>query len=142
MLDIGFKTYRMWNDPRLRYDAGKEAASYAKEGYEVEPEKIWRPQFEIRNAVEKVVLNEDVNVFPDGTVVYSQRIRAKVTVDFDVGWFPFDAQALHIQYAMFGRSTAKTVMVDATTVDWKPAFPDQKSSTNFLIDSTWLGRHR
>ncbi len=139
MLDIGFKTYRMWNDPRLRYDVGNDASSYTKEGYEVEPEKIWRPQFEIRNAVEKVVLNEDVNVFPDGTVVYSQRIRAKVTVDFDVGWFPFDAQALHLQYAMFGRSTAKTVMVDATTVDWKPAFPDQKSSTNFLIDSDLAG---
>jgi hypothetical protein len=139
MLDIGFKTYRMWNDPRLRYSTAGGGKSYEKEGYEVEPNLIWRPQFEIRNAVEKVVLNEDVNIFPDGTVVYSQRIRAKVTVDFDVGWFPFDAQALHLQYAMFGRSTAKTVVVDATTVDWKPAFPDQKSSTNFLIDSDLAG---
>ena len=40
---------------------------------------------------------------------------------------------------MFGRSTAKLVMVDATTADWKPAFPDQKSSTNFLIDSDLAG---
>lgn len=136
MLDVGFKTYRMWRDERLAYES---KAPYDKEGYELDVKSIWLPNFEIRNAVEKHVLNEDVIVFPDGTVVYSQRIRAKVTVDFDVGWFPFDAQELHLQYAMFGRSTSNNVVVDSQTLDWKPAFPDQKAVSNFLIDPDLAG---
>lgn len=136
MLDVGFKTYRMWKDERLVYES---KAPYDKEGYEIDVKSIWVPNFEIRNAVEKHILNEDVIVFPDGTVVYSQRIRAKVTVDFDVGWFPFDAQELHLQYAMFGRSTSKNVVVDSQSLDWKPAFPDQKAVSNFLIDPDLAG---
>jgi hypothetical protein len=136
MLDVGFKVYRMWKDERLVYES---KAPYDKEGYEIDVKSIWVPNFEIRNAVEKHILNEDVIVFPDGTVVYSQRIRAKVTVDFDVGWFPFDAQELHLQYAMFGRSTSKNVVVDSQTLDWKPAFPDQKAVSNFLIDPDLAG---
>jgi hypothetical protein len=149
LLDFGLKVFKMWRDPRLAHQAAYEKRKKQEtkdgrahhEGTEVDPSLVWRPQSELRNAIERTVLSEELLVFPDGHVLLTQRLRVKVTVDFDMLWFPFDQQALSFVFGTFGRATTDRVQLRTSyNMTWSPAFPQSDVRQNFLIEADLLER--
>ena len=143
VLDFGLKIFKMWTDPRLKKQnlVVKGKGKNDNEGIEVDPSLIWRPQSELRNAIERTVLSEELVIFPSGQVLLTQRLRVKVTVDFNMHWFPFDQQALTFVFGTFGRATTNRVqLVTGVNASWYPAFPGSAVKQNFLIESDLLER--
>ena len=143
LLDFGLKVFKMWKDERLTKSKMtiKSQDGKPSDGVEVDPSLVWRPQSELRNAIERIVLSEELVVFPTGHVLLTQRLRVKVTVDFNMQWFPFDQQALKFVFATFGRATTKkVVLVTSHNTTWWPAFPNSEVQENFLIEAELLER--
>ena len=145
LLDFGLKVFKMWKDPRLANKKRKKQEtkgdSEHHEGIEVDPSLVWRPQSELRNAIERTVLSEEMLIFPDGHVLLTQRLRVKVTVDFDMLWFPFYQQALSFVFGTFGRATTYRVQLRTSyNMSWLPAFPQSNVHQNFLIEADLLER--
>jgi len=142
LLDFGLKVFKMWKDTRLaKKNMIIKTGDKHNEGVEVDPSLVWRPQSELRNAIERVVLSEELVIFPSGHVLLTQRLRVKVTVDFNMQWFPFDQQALKFVFGTFGRATTDHVQIVTTSnTSWYPAFPSSNVNENFLIESDLLER--
>ena len=143
LLDFGLKVFKMWLDPRLikQNMIIKVNDEKTNEGVEIDPSLVWRPQNELRNAIERTVLSEELVVFPSGHVLLTQRLRVKVTVDFNMQWFPFDQQALTFVFGTFGRATTDRVqLITNQNTSWSPAFPGSFVKENFLIEADLLER--
>jgi hypothetical protein len=81
-----------WKDARLAH-TGKGAVHYALD-------QIWTPRVSIANETSSVVrkLPESAEAEPDGTVLYRQRYVGSFTQPLRLQSFPFDRQALRIQF--------------------------------------------
>jgi len=91
-----------WKDPRLAHDG---------------PDVVWRdlaevwqprPQIVNRRQVD-ATLPETVEVAPDGTVIYRQRVLGEFAQKLYLGAFPLDRQTLAIQVVSVGYSEEEVV---------------------------------
>lgn len=99
----------MWCDPRLAFDA--ETAFQGRKIYLEEAahevlQRIWWPDVTLVNEVEsRAVENEELLIFPDGTVEYQERFSATLEAHYDLRQFPFDEQKLEIELESFAWSS-------------------------------------
>jgi hypothetical protein len=113
-----------WRDPRLAADV---------DGLRKMPlESVWNPRFQIVNGRDpSIQLPELVEVAPDGTVVYLQRIFDDFTTRMNLRSFPFDRQTFEIQIVAVGYGRDELVFetdpdgpagaeaAEFTITDWK-----------------------
>jgi hypothetical protein len=85
-----------WRDPRLSV----EARGHALDDCTLELADIWHPDVHpvnLRGVTREREL--DVDVMPDGTVQFSERILGEFSAVLDLNEFPFDTHTLRIQLA-------------------------------------------
>ena len=88
----------MWRDPRL----SAEARGGAMDDCSLGLGDIWDP--DVHPVNQRGVTREsaqDVDIAPDGTVRFSERITGELSTSLDLDEFPFDTQWLRIQLASF-----------------------------------------
>jgi hypothetical protein len=112
-----------WNDPRLAHDGtGDERRNL---------DDIWHPRLEVANRRQaSLTLPETVEVTPDGTVTYRQRLLGQFAQKLNLGDFPLDRQTLAIQIVAVGFAQEEIAFVahsefpsgvvpDLSISDWK-----------------------
>jgi len=84
-----------WSDTRLAHDGtGDEWLSL---------DAVWHPRLQVANLRQaSATLPEIVEVTPDGTVTYRQRLLGEFSQKFDLSDFPLDRQTLAIQIVSLG----------------------------------------
>ena len=108
-----------WLDDSLRHDGpGSRRTSL---------DEIWNPQVQILN--QQSVQNTFAplaEVFPDGTVVYRQRVFGTFTQPLDLGRFPFDRQKIKIVMipAGFAPEMVSLVVDSSTGAESELTIPD------------------
>jgi hypothetical protein len=86
-----------WNDPRLAHDGPGVAWR--------DLDDLWNPRLQVVNRRQvSLTLPETVEVTPDGTVTYRQRVMGQFSQKLDLGDFPLDRQTLAIQMVAVGYS--------------------------------------
>ncbi|MBT8115462.1 MAG: hypothetical protein KJP04_08780 [Arenicella sp.] len=84
-----------WHDPGLRH-AGVDAINKHLQD-------IWHPRIQILNQRQLVkTFPEFAELYPDGEVVYRQRVRGSFSQRFELREFPFDSQRLEISLVNIG----------------------------------------
>ena len=93
-----------WSDPRLAHDgAGDEWLSL---------DDVWHPRLQVANLRQgSLTLPETVEVTPEGTVTYRQRLLGQFSQKFDLSDFPLDRQTLSIQLVAMGNLEDDVVFV-------------------------------
>ena len=112
-----------WSDPRLAHDgAGDEWHSL---------DDVWQPRLQVANRRQaRLTLPETVEVTPDGTVTYRQRLLGQFSQKLDLGDFPLDHQTLTIHIVALGNLQDEVVFIphpeipsgvvpDVAISDWK-----------------------
>ena len=112
-----------WSDPRLTHDGtGDEWRSL---------DEVWHPRLQVANLRQgSSTLPETVEVTPDGTVTYRQRLLGQFSQKLDLSDFPLDRQKLSIQLVAMGNLEDDVVFVahpeipsgvvpDVAISDWK-----------------------
>jgi hypothetical protein len=87
-----------WLDPRLSAETLGQAIDDCRIGLS----DIWNPNVHLvnrRGAIREGA--QDVDITPDGTVRFSERITGEMSTTLDLKEFPFDTQGLRIQIASF-----------------------------------------
>ncbi len=93
-----------WHDPRLAYDGDGVIHRNLND--------VWNPRLAIVNRQDiTVTMPEKVEISPDGTVVYRQRVWGDFSQHFELSDFPLDRQSLHIRVAAVGYSPAEVGFV-------------------------------
>ena len=97
-----------WRDPRLSAEVRGEAMDDCTLGLG----DIWDPDVHPVNqrGVTRDVA-QDVDIAPDGTVRFSERITGELSTSLDLDEFPFDKQSLRIQLASFEYGPQDVVFV-------------------------------
>merc|ERR1711971_3350 len=96
-----------WMDQRLGY----YAYNFPNSSYIslATTQKIWRPNPQIRNAVSGArhdleADNSYIRLFPDGTVLTSERLTIVLRCPMNIANFPFDSQSCPLQIAGYGET--------------------------------------
>jgi hypothetical protein len=112
-----------WNDPRLAHD-GPEVSWR-------DLDDIWHPRLQVVNRRQaSLTLPDTVEVTPDGTVTYRQRILGQFSQKLHLSDFPLDRQMLAIQIVAVGYAEDEIfftahpeipsgVVPDISVSDWK-----------------------
>lgn len=104
----------VWCDPRLAYDADAFGESHMIFLEDVARNKlngIWWPDLEFVNAADPPqIQQEELIIFPDGTVVYEERLAVPIRARYDFSKFPFDRQLLEIEVESFAWSSSDLVL--------------------------------
>jgi hypothetical protein len=89
-----------WHDPKLAH-SGPGAKQYALDD-------IWHPRFLIGNEAEESFrsLPEIVEVAPDGTAVYRQRVVGAFSQSLNLRAFPFDSDTFRLLFVVPGARPA------------------------------------
>jgi len=98
----------VWRDPRLSAEVRGEAMDDCSLGLG----DIWDP--DVHPVNQRGVTREraqDVDIAPDGTVRFSERIMGELSASLDLDEFPFDKQWLRIQLASFEYGPQDVVFV-------------------------------
>jgi hypothetical protein len=113
-----------WNDPRL---AGRWPHSRS-----VETGSIWRPRLQVVNQrkVERS-MDREVEVLPDGTVLYRQRLSGDFSARLDLREFPLDRQRFAVQVVATGYTPEE--------VDLKPVGAASGRATEFSVSDWHIG---
>lgn len=103
-----------WRDPRLSAAARGEAMDDCSLGLA----DIWDP--DVHPVNQRGVTREpeqDVDIAPDGTARFTERVTGELSTSLDLNEFPFDTQRLRIQLASFEYGPQDVVFVvdEATT---------------------------
>lgn len=96
-----------WKDPRLRGEKVRV----------VPVEEIWMPRVVVFN--ERTVasrLPRVVEIQPDGTVTFRQRLIGTFASALDLRRFPMDSQILELRFVVYGNSLDEVVLVESTTI--------------------------
>jgi len=98
-----------WNDPRVSHN-----------GREVERRDlndIWHPRLLLANRRRvTITMPETVEVTPDGTVTYRQRVLGQFLQKLDLADFPLDQQTLSIQLVAVGYSQEEVVFAELSEI--------------------------
>lgn len=93
-----------WKDPRLELVGGAVRT--------VPLSEVWHPRLSVANARDaKGVLPEVVEIQPDGTVVYRQRMKGDFSARMDLHSFPFDTQTLPVHVVARGYDESQVRVV-------------------------------
>lgn len=95
---VDFLLSLSWRDPRL----AAEARGGAMDDCVLDLSDVWDP--DVHPVNQRGMAREsarDVDIAPDGTVRYGERILAELSTPLDLEEFPFDRQALKIQLISF-----------------------------------------
>ena len=87
-----------WQDPRL----SEVALGFSLEDYKLSLSDIWHPSIHPIN--QRGLTREqvrDVDIDPEGTVLFTERIYGELSSPLNLEEFPFDVQQLKIQLASF-----------------------------------------
>lgn len=98
-----------WHDPRLEH-GGKDPQFFAGNGVGEKLEEIWSPQIEFVNTGQPEITNQNLGIFPDGTVLYAMGLTSNFRADLDLRRFPFDRQRLVVRVRSFVYQIADVVM--------------------------------
>ena len=92
-----------WTDERLAFEPnGLRRHVYEEHQAELELDRIWWPDIEIENEVEKRETQAlELIILPDGTVEYLERFRATVHAELDLRRFPLDTQTFDLLFESF-----------------------------------------
>ena len=105
-----------WCDPRLRFNATTLGASggatvervYLEKDAEKELERIWWPApFFVNEVSPRRIENEELLIYPDGTVEYREKFGVSLSTNYDMRRFPFDDQTLLAEVESFAWSGDK-----------------------------------
>jgi VIT1/CCC1 family predicted Fe2+/Mn2+ transporter len=96
-----------WKDPRL-----------AGERIRVVPaDAVWTPNVLVFNQRDiSTDLPERVEIQPDGTVFYRQRLTGTFASRLDLNRFPLDSQTLEIRLVVYGNGRDEVLLVDSTAI--------------------------
>jgi hypothetical protein len=103
---LDFVLRATWHDPRLAWEAeqGLDAAVF-------DLDEVWHPRLMILNEQDLDRLTEAVvEVEPDGSVKFQQRLRGKLSTAMDLRKFPFDSQRLPIAVLTIGVSPEQVTL--------------------------------
>jgi len=108
-----------WNDPRQ-----------IRERVQVVPtDEVWVPKVLMFNKREvSSTLPEEVEIRPDGTVIYRQRLTGTFASALDLTRFPMDSQTFEIRLVVYGASPDEVLLVESTV------FPASRSTTLSITD--------
>jgi len=130
-------TFRMfWNDPRLQFDDHKGKIKYLTL---TDSSKLWKPDLFFTNELsstrhEMTTPNLVIRIYPDGGVLFSQRITVNLACPMEFTNYPFDRQTCSIQMSSYGYTTDDVVLM------WKEGDPVQVSR-NARVPNFSLERH-
>jgi len=101
-LQITFR--QLWVDPRLQYSAPSLAFVTVPLK---DMEKVWKPDTFFRNSLEGrkhgiLQDNSYIRIFPNGSVLYSQRLFLTLSCPMDLRRFPFQSLECKLQIASYG----------------------------------------
>lgn len=94
----------VWCDPRLAYGGADapERIVYLEDRAHAEMQSVWWPDVAfVNHAGPPDRQQEELLVFPDGTVVYEERVAVTLRARYDFTRFPFDAQRLTLEIESF-----------------------------------------
>jgi len=120
-----------WKDPRLRGERVRI----------VPASEVWMPNVVVFN--ERSVssrLPKVVEIRPDGTVSYRQRLIGTFASSLDLKRFPLDAQTLELRLVVYGNGVDEVVLVESTSIpssrspelaitDWEIGDPATETAT-------------
>ncbi|VDN16075.1 unnamed protein product [Dibothriocephalus latus] len=112
-----------WTDPRLAWDTSKEFENFTQAL--VSPtlkESLWLPDLFFRNGkdgyLHKMTLpNYLLRVYPNGHVLYSQKITMRFSCQMDLQTFPMDTQHCHMNIGSYGYT------LNELKFTWRPESP-------------------
>jgi hypothetical protein len=111
-----------WHDPRLKHGGEGPVIRGMNE--------IWQPKLQVLNQQRLwPTFPEQLEVFPDGTVRYSQRVWGNFTQPMDLHDYPMDSQKLTIQLVAVGMTPDQVELVPAAGVEH--AFASDLSLADF-----------
>jgi hypothetical protein len=95
----------VWCDPnRPRRERSTE--TYIEADAEKRLEGGWNPNITFVDEIEKPIKeNQELTLFPNGTVEYKQKFNVTLENRYDLRRFPFDHQTLRIELESFDRTT-------------------------------------
>ncbi|UCE02527.1 MAG: hypothetical protein JSW67_14990 [Candidatus Latescibacterota bacterium] len=112
-----------WKDSRL---VGERARV-------VSADAVWTPNVLVFNQRDvSADLPKRVEIRPDGTVIYRQRLAGTFAARLSLARFPLDTQTLEIELVVYGASTDEVLLVES------PAFPSSRSD-NLAINDWEIG---
>jgi hypothetical protein len=95
----------IWCDPRNAFDPaerGVDKELFLEEGAKRELDEIWWPDITFVNGVGgRTIENEELIIYPDGTVEYQERFSVIMAAHYDLKKFPFDKQSLEVEIESF-----------------------------------------
>ena len=104
----------IWCDPRLAYQGEPNAPDriiYLEDRAHEEHGRIWGPDIIFVNtAGPPDVQQEELIIFPDGTVIYEERVAVSLRARYDFTKFPFDSQRLAIEIESFSWPSSDLVL--------------------------------
>jgi len=99
----------LWNDPELAHDSDENIVR--------DLEDIWHPRIQIVNQ-QKLweTLPEQVDISPEGDVMYRQRVWGTFSEPLDLKEFPFDHQEFAVQFVVLAEHERTVQLVSDTQV--------------------------
>lgn len=98
-----FEIVTMWTDIRESFESDNGTPRIITgPDVEVMLKDMWTPDLEVtnqsgRNEIEKA----NIQIYPDGKVIYRTRVNIDVSTKFDFTRFPFDEQELAVEFESF-----------------------------------------
>lgn len=117
--DANFYFELKWNDDSLSH-AGPGSRM-------INLEEIWNPQIQILNQQQvQHTFTRQAEVFPDGKVVYRQRVFGAFSQPLELSSYPFDQQTIQLKLVAAGFSPAnvKLTINDTSTIAQNLSIPD------------------
>ncbi|KAI1289288.1 Glutamate-gated chloride channel [Halotydeus destructor] len=129
-LQITFR--QQWQDPRLAFQS-KASADKIDYLSLTDRNVLWMPDLFFSNShteqtFELMKPNVLIRIYPDGSILFSQRIALTVRMVFDDHDYPFDSQVIPLKIASYGYTTNKLNIL------WKESDPVQVTKNLHLRD--------
>jgi len=100
-------TVASWKDPRLRGERVRV----------VPTDEVWMPNmvaFNERDVSSR--LPKVVEIQPDGTVTFRQRLMGTFASLLDLRRFPMDSHTLEVKFVVYGNTVEEVILVESTTI--------------------------
>ena len=120
-----------WEDERLAFNGLNEGLNkkvYLFEEAEVEREKIWTPQIDIKNLIpQNAIINRSLTILENGHVIEHQMVYGKFQTIFHTKSFPFDEQRLPLQISTERFSTYEIDLIQEFNDEMRTGVNDKLS---------------
>ncbi|NQT33299.1 MAG: hypothetical protein HQ594_06485 [Candidatus Omnitrophica bacterium] len=99
-----------WKDPRLAHDGKEEIGKSLNE--------VWNPRIQLLNQQRVwATFPEMVEISPDGTVTYRQRVWGHFSQPLNLRDFPFDEQTFNVNFIATGYSPDEVKLIQDPTFE-------------------------